>query len=338
MLNKGQLEKLHTNQRLFVIEMQKRDIDVTLLSKEMELIEARYKNHREIILDRDSSIIPYSISIVCGDKYLTKKLLQKDKICVPEGEQFFFDEIDKASLFAKKIGFPVVVKPIFGSHGDNVFMDLNNSDDVVWAIKRLIKSPIKSKGYIVEKQFDGKEYRVFIAKNGEFAVLHRDPAHVIGDGINPIHKLIEIENYKRANPRLSCLCNILLDEVSHHYMENNKISLDYVPKQNQKIYIRASSNVAKGGTCTDYTNIVHPSVIQICKNVLDTFGRLPYAGIDFLSKDISKLQTRDIYRILEVNTVPGIAMHMRPGTGKPRNVAKCMVDMIFPESRKDYEE
>ena len=38
--------------------------------------------------------------------------------------------------------------------------------------------------------------------------------------------------------------------------------------------------------------------------------------------------------IVEVNTVPGIHMHMRPSEGEPRNVAKYMVDMIFPETKE----
>ena len=38
--------------------------------------------------------------------------------------------------------------------------------------------------------------------------------------------------------------------------------------------------------------------------------------------------------IVEVNTVPGIHMHMRPSEGKPRNVAKYIVDMIFPETKE----
>ncbi len=29
-----------------------------------------------------------------------------------------------------------------------------------------------------------------------------------------------------------------------------------------------------------------------------------------------------MYNIVEVNTVPGIHMHMKPSEGKPRNVAK----------------
>ena len=54
MLTDIELNELHTNQRLLIIEMQKRKIDVSVLDKDMELIEAKYGNHKELILDRDS--------------------------------------------------------------------------------------------------------------------------------------------------------------------------------------------------------------------------------------------------------------------------------------------
>ena len=57
-----------------------------------------------------------------------------------------------------------------------------------------------------------------------------------------------------------------------------------------------------------------------------------------MSKDITANQIADMYNIVEVNTVPGIHMHMRPSEGKPRNVAKYMVDMIFPETKEQRNE
>ena len=76
------------------------------------------------------------------------------------------------------------------------------------------------------------------------------------------------------------------------------------------------------------------SVLENCKKILETFSGLSYVGIDYMSKNIEKNQTPDMYNIVEVNTVPGIHMHMKPSEGKPRNVAKYMVDMIFPETKE----
>lgn len=332
MLDNSELLKLHTNQRLLVNEMQSRGINVDIIYKEMELIKAEYGEHIEWILDRDSSITPYSVSIVCGDKYLTKKILQNNGISVPSGEKFLPNEWELSILYAKKIGFPIVIKPVFGSHGDDIYMDIENEYELKEIVKNVFVNTL-NKPFIIEKQFDGKEYRVFLTRDGNFAVLHREPAHIIGDGEHTILELIEKENNKRKE-RTNCLCPIAIDEITDIYMKKNYISLKDIPNKDEKVYLRHNSNVAKGGLCIDYTDIVHSSVIENCKKILNTFSGLAYVGIDYMSKDITANQTEDMYNIVEVNTVPGIHMHMKPSEGQPRNVAKYMVDMIFPETKE----
>lgn len=332
MLDNSELLKLHTNQRLLIMEMQSRGINVDIIYRDIELIKAEYGNHIEWILDRDSSITPYSVSIICGDKYITKRILEQNEISVPTGEKFLPNEWELSILYARKIGFPVVIKPVFGSHGDNIYMDIESEDELKSIAKNVFANKLK-KAFIIEKQFDGKEYRVFLTKEGTYAVLHREPAHVIGDGEHSILELIEIENNKRK-ARINCLCPIAIDEITEVYMKKNNISMKDIPKQNEKVYLRHNSNVAKGGLCIDYTDKIHNSVIENCKKVLETFSGLSYVGIDYMSKDIEANQTSDMYNIVEVNTVPGIHMHMRPSEGKARNVAKYMVDMIFPETKE----
>ena len=336
MLGNSELLKLHTNQRLLVIEMQSRGINVNIIYKDIELIKAEYGKHIEWILDRDSSITPYSVSIICGDKYITKKILEQNGISVPIGEKFLPNEWELSVLYAKKIGFPVVVKPVFGSHGDNIYMDIGSEKELKDIVYNVYAKILRT-SFIVEKQFDGKEYRVFLTKEGNYAVLHREPAHIIGDGEHTILELIEMENGKRKE-RINCLCPIAIDEITEMYMRKNNISMEYIPKKQEKVYLRHNSNVAKGGLCIDYTDKIHRSVLENCKRILDTFSGLSYVGIDYMSKDIEANQTSDMYNIVEVNTVPGIHMHMRPSEGEPRNVAKYMVDMIFPETKEQENE
>jgi cyanophycin synthetase len=332
MLDDKELQGLHTNQRLLVMELQGRGVDVRIIDKGMELLEAEYKGHKEFLLDRDSSINPYAASVISGDKYLTKRLLKGAGVSVVEGQSFNADGTDDALMYAQELGYPLVVKPTFGSHGDDVNMDLDNLCDVKGAIDSVVNSIGRSRTYLVEQQFEGKEYRVFITRNGDYAVLHRDPAHVIGDGEKTIEELANAETERRSS-RVNCLCPVRLDEVVNEYLARDEKDINYVPEQGEKVYLRHNSNVAAGATCEDYTDDVHPSVIEIAKKALDVFHGLPYAGMDFLTKDVTAEQTPDMYRILEVNSVPGVHMHMRPGSGKPRNVASYITDMIFPETK-----
>ena len=81
-------KNLHSNQKILIYEMLKRGISVEVLDESLELIKASFNGHDELIYDRDSSIMPYNVSILAGDKGITKQILQNNGISVPMGEVF----------------------------------------------------------------------------------------------------------------------------------------------------------------------------------------------------------------------------------------------------------
>jgi D-alanine-D-alanine ligase and related ATP-grasp enzymes len=331
---KEEFLKLHSNQRLLVEEMLNRKIAIRIIDFDMELIEAEYNNHRELIMDRNSSIIPYTDSVLIGDKAITKKFLKENEISVPIGMAFYPDEeefiLEAFRLFNKS----VVIKPTFGSHGFDVYIDLKTEEEVKGALEKIRKNRGNTK-ILIEEYFEASEYRVFVTKEGKYAVLYREPAHVVGDSIHNINELAAIETDKRMNPRTNALCPILIDEEVENYLLKKNLNLEYIPQLNEKIYIRANSNVAVGGLCIDYTDKVHPSVIEISQKILKIFPGLPYIGVDFMTTNIQVKQTKNTYKIIEVNSNPGVHMHMNPAIGTPRDVASYMVDLIFPETKEE---
>lgn len=327
-------KNLHSNQKILIYEMLKRGITVEVLDEKLELIKASYNGHDELIYDRDSSIMPYNVSVLAGDKGITKKILQSNGISVPLGEVFSAKDSEYILEAFKVIDSPVVLKPVFGSHGYDVYADLSTEEDVMDSIEKIIKNRGLDTKVLIEEYFPAKEYRVFVTKNKDFAVLHRDPAHIYGDGVNTIKELINKENYRRMNPRTNALCEILVDSELYNYMDKKGISMDTIPDNGEKVYLRENSNVAMGGICEDYTDKVHPSVIDIGMRVLESFPGLPYVGIDYMTNSISEQQDDFSYRIIEINTVPGVHMHFRPAIGKSQNIAQYMVDLIFPETKE----
>jgi cyanophycin synthetase len=324
-------KNLHSNQKILIYEMLKRGIDVEVLDEELELIKATYLGHEELIYDRDSSIMPYNLSVLCGDKGITKKILQSNGISVPIGEVFNVSDYEYILEAFHVLDCPVVIKPVFGSHGYDVYTDLESDSEIINALNNISNNRGNTK-VLIEEYFKASEFRVFITKNRDYAVLLRDPAYVIGDGVNTIEELIKIENYRRMHPRNNSLCEIYVDQEMYNYMSKNNISMSDIPLYSKKVYLRPNSNVAMGGVSCDYTDKVHPSVIDIGMRVLDSFQGLPYVGIDFMTNNICDMQDDNSYRIIEINTVPGIHMHFRPGIGKEQNVAKYMVDLIYPET------
>lgn len=325
------IENLHSNQKIVIAEMQKRGIKVELFDEENEIIKAELNGHIEYLIDRDSSIMPYNMSIIAGNKFYTKRILKENNINVPEGKIFNVDDKRNIIDYITNLNYSVVIKPVFGSHGYDIFMDVKTIEEIYYALD-IIMEHNGNCPVLIEEFFNANEYRVFYTKKDDYAVLWRKPAHIIGNGINTIKELIEIENYRRMNPKINTMCEIYHDEVMDFYFEKNNIKYNDILEKDKELQVRPNSNIALGGTPIDKTDIIHPSVLEICKNILKSFPGVPYLGIDFMTKDISQKQTFDTYRIIEVNTIPGVDMHLRPGVGIPRNIAVFLVDLIFPET------
>ena len=82
---------------------------------------------------------------------------------------------------AKRIGYPVVVKPLDGNHGRGVCLDLQDEDDVREAFP--IAEEQSRRGWVIVESFvTGKDYRCLIIDGRMAAIAERVPAHVIGDG------------------------------------------------------------------------------------------------------------------------------------------------------------
>lgn len=327
------LSKLHTNQRLLVEELIKRGAAVAPLDYDLELLEVSYNGKTEYLMDRASKVTAYLPSSLTADKHLTKQILEKNGIAVPAGRIFDGAQVAEALNYGDEIGFPLVVKPNVGSHGDLVRSGIENREQLESAIYAFLNQADEKEYFIVERHVGGHEYRIFITAKGDYAVLLREPAYVTGDGVNSIKMLAEQETSRRQRIKEkdgSALCPVALDQIALNFLRRKEIDFDYVPDRDEKVYLRLSSNLAQGGVSKDMTDEAHPSAIGIARKVLAAFDGLPCLGIDFLTPDIAVDQTVVPHAIIEVNANPGLSMHHMPAIGRPRNVAGYLADVTFP--------
>ncbi len=331
-MNEYELSLIHSNQRFLIQELQSRGVTCELLVAEMEIIQASYQGHTELLVDRDSSIAPYSVNLICSDKYLTKLLLNRAGLDTTKGEQFFPDQKADALRFAESMEGPVVVKPSRGSHGMLCSTDLNGPEAVSAAIDAVLLQRGPQRAFLVEEQVRGSEYRIFITKNHQAAVLERIPATVIGDGMHSIAELAQLETERRMSPRTNCLCPVVVDREVERYLALRFLTLQDVPASKQSVQLRGASNIALGGSCTDRTAETHPGYLFAAQEVLKAFPGLAYAGIDIITPAIDAPPCSVTWGILEVNANPGLHMHIRPANGSSQPVARYLADLIFPET------
>jgi cyanophycin synthetase len=186
---------------------------------------------------------------------------------------------------------------------------------------------------IVEQQFIGNDYRMLVVDGKLVAVAERVPAHVIGDGERTIAALIEQVNLdpRRGEGHEKVLTRIEIDQSLVAHLAKQNMTLETIPPAGTKIVLRDTANLSTGGTAIDRTDEVHPENVSIAIRAARTLG-LDIAGIDMIAPDIARSVRETGGGIVEVNAAPGFRMHLEPSSGTPRNVARHVVDMLFPNN------
>ena len=96
--------------------------------------------------------------------------------------------------------------------------------------------------------------------------------------------------------------------------------------------MRATANLSTGGTAIDRTNEIHPDNVEIARRAALIVG-LDVCGVDFVCPDIGRSVRETGGGVIEVNAAPGLRMHLEPSEGAPRDVAKPIIEMLFPRGR-----
>ncbi|MCK5685565.1 acetate--CoA ligase family protein [bacterium] len=253
----------------------------------------------------------------------------------PVGTNTYSEE--EALAEAKKLGFPVVVKPVAGHKGQGVTTGIESEIEVRKAFNNILeyskKEGIKFEGALVQQQIYGTDHRLLSVKGKFVAALERVPAYADGNGKDTIEKLIEIDNATeiRLDNARSPLCKIKIDEDLIDYLKLQNLSLDYIPKEGERITLRRVANISQGGVSINVTDKIHPKNIEMVENI-SKFLSMTCLGIDVLAADISKPWNEGNFGIIEINAGPGVFMHLAPAIGSSIDVPGEIMNSHFPTS------
>ena len=265
---------------------------------------------------------------IAGDKKMTNQLLASAGLPVPRSEVVRSE--DEAVAAAKRIGFPVVTKPLDGNHGRGVGLDLRTERAVRTGFRRALKEA--RRGHVVVESFvTGDDYRVLVIGGRMVAIAERVPAHVIGDGRHSVRWLVDKANQdpRRGIGHEKVLTRIKIDEAAEELVKKQGFGLDDVPPKGATVLLAATGNMSTGGISIDRTWEAHEDNVEIAEEAARVVG-LDVAGIDFLAPDITQPVRETGGAIVEVNAAPGFRMHTHPTEGEPQYVAKYVVDGLFP--------
>ncbi|MFL6055271.1 MAG: cyanophycin synthetase [Actinoallomurus sp.] len=295
---------------------------------DLNLLQLGYGRHRRTVwaamTDRTSAIGVEA----AGDKMLTKRLLEGAGLPVPEG--VVVTTVEEAVAAYEDIGAPVVVKPLAGHQGENVWIELADAGEVAAAFR---SASADGGAALVESYVPGRDHRVLVIGDRVVAAAELSPARVTGDGRSTIADLVAAANTDpaRGEGHDRPLTRLALGETELAHLARQGLTPESVPNPGQLVTLRRNANLSTGGTSKDVTDHVHPDVVRLCRRVAATVG-LDVCGIDLRVPDITAPLSADAGAsgVIEVNASPGLRMHLAPYEGKPRNVAAEIIDRLYP--------
>ncbi len=246
-------------------------------------------------------------SMLVSDKAWCNLFLKQKGYKIPKGDYFFVREMNRelrgdgkerqdGHRYAKKLGYPVFVKPAGGSLG--ILADVIHSEaelkehfdkisesDYIALIQEVVKQP---------------EYRIFVV-DGEVEYTYRKTyPKIVGDGKRTIKNLVKGFNSKifRERARIdisSAPFGSLLSESGNE--------VDSILENGESIKIMNKANITTGGCIEDYTEEVSDETRKWAKELVETLN-LRVCGIDVFASD--SINNPDGFTIIEVNQCPSV--------------------------------
>ncbi|PSN12889.1 cyanophycin synthetase [filamentous cyanobacterium CCT1] len=250
---------------------------------------------------------------------------------VPRGE--IVATRGEALAAADRIGYPIAVKPVSGHKGEGVTADVGDDEELEAAFDRALASIPADEAVriIVEQSITGSDFRI-LCVNGRFvAAMERQPASVTGDGQSTVSELIRDANRDaaRSDTPTSPLGKIKTDDAMELYLAAQGYTLESVLEAGRTVYLRKVANLSAGGVSIDATPTIHPDNIILAQDIAQHF-RLTCLGIDVIARDLSRSWKDSSFGILEINSAPGISMHLNPSVGDRVDVTSPILETFFP--------
>ena len=198
---------------------------------------------RATMTERTSSI---AVDLA-SNKEETKRLLEEQAIPVAKG--ITITSVDGVHEAIRKVGFPLVFKPLDGNHGRGATINVKTEQEALDAFEH---AALVSRKVIVERFITGYDFRILVIDHKMVAAALRVPANVIGDGKSNISQLIDKENSdpRRGYGHENVLTEISIDRDFARFVGKKKaIQLDTIPTQPENIvYLKSTANLSTGGT------------------------------------------------------------------------------------------
>lgn len=230
-------------------------------------------------------------------------------------------DIDAAYRYARRLRFPVVVKPNSGSHGSGVFV-VHGKREFYRAIRAVFR---EDKVALVQRVVRGRDYRVVVLDTQVISAYERIPLSVVGDGRSSIKMLLRKK--QRGFAAASRDTRIQLDDIRiAHKLGLQQLALRSVPERGKQVFLLDNANLSSGGDSVDVTRPIHPEFKKLAVKLTKDMG-LRLCGVDLMVHgDIRKPPKK--YWVLEINAAPGLDHYVKTGKAQRKIVENLYLKVL----------
>lgn len=314
-------EKIFSTGRLIIAEFKKMGYPANFIKN---IVVANVDGKKIYFHQTKTSMASSLGCIILGNKDLAREFFNESGISIAKGKLFSRKQKEQAESFALNLS-SAVVKPVDGGKGKGVTVGVKNKREFARAWSAAKKTT--KRGILIEEQFiGGIEARYFVIGGKCAAVAKRVPPHVLGNGLDTIEKLLERKNEERSrNPHLRNRL-IKVDEHRSLILKEQGYELSSIPSKGVVVVIDKKASFSTGADSVDITDEVHPSFKAVAERAATAVPGIGVVGVDILAFDHLQRAQENNYIVIESNTRPCLGAHHYPVYGKPRNVAKIIVE------------
>ena len=278
---------------------------------------------RAIRFDRSTTVLDSAIGAkLSHNKVVTGHLLRLAGLPAPV--HAVAPTFEAARAVARRIGWPVVVKPVDRDRGEGVTVDVVDDASLKVAFEDALQQS-KIGQAMIERQVEGVCYRLFVARGQLLYAVRRLPMSVTGDGRQTVAELVahEFEAQQRLPPWMRSPIKPL-DPMALLAMGAAGYAPASVPGAGARVPLRRIESTEWGGVDEEVTHRVHPENLALALAAATLFG-LDVAGIDIISPDISQSWHDNGAILNEVNFSPLLG----GGEISRRNIPRFL-DQLLP--------
>ncbi|MEX2052099.1 MAG: cyanophycin synthetase [Candidatus Paceibacterota bacterium] len=229
--------------------------------------------------------------------------------------------VDAAYRYAKRLGFPVIVKPNSGSQGSGVAL-VHNQREFYRAMRAVYQN---DKVALVQRPVHGRDYRLVVLDQKVISAYERIPLSVVGDGKSSVLRLLKQKQKEFAS--LGRDTQIKLDDPRIAYkLRHQGLGLKSVLEKGQRLYLLDNANLSTGGDSVDVTKKIHPAFRQIAVRLTHDMG-LRLCGVDLMIAG-SIEDKPSVYWVIEINSAPGLDHYAKIGDAQEKVVKKLYLEVL----------